>query len=448
MLKFRSFHRSDRTDRWQRRAEREQLARHEAERLLESKSLELFEANQRLTDLNAYLEQRVKVRTVELARAADARSEFLAAMSHEIRTPMTAVLGMIDLLRAEDLTPKQMSFVESVHASGRHLLVIINDILDFSRIESGEIELEHENFSIPAVLESVRSMLNPLAQERGLRLCFNLIESSHAVVKGDATRVKQVLLNLVGNAIKFTAKGGVVVTVSFERAEDRLRFRFEVSDSGIGISTQNQHNLFRAFTQADGSTTRKFGGSGLGLAISKRLVDAMGGEIGARRNPQGGSTFWFEVPLDKGCHVALPESRLAAQCPSEPRRILVAEDIALNRDVISAMLERDGHSVTFAEDGRAALELVQQAPFDLILMDVQMPVMDGFEATREIRKLTVRASDIPIIGLTANVMAAEQQKCLEAGMDIVLMKPIDWERLEGVIARCPLRIEPAKAARR
>lgn len=421
--------------RLERRADREKAARNEAERLLETKSLELYEANKRLSELNSDLEKRVELRTRELARAAAVRGEFLAAMSHEIRTPMTGVLGMMDLLRAEDLTPRQKGYVDSVHASGRHLLVIINDILDFSRMETGKIELEHETFSLPAILGRVESMLGPLAMENGLEFRVAFTGPAPPQVSGDATRLIQILLNLVGNAIKFTLNGSVVVTGSFERIDGRLRVRFEIRDTGIGIPAENQARLFNAFTQADRSTTRKYGGSGLGLAISKRLVDAMDGTIGARANPGGGSVFWFEILLEEGGAEQPSDNGPVITAPVVPRRILVAEDIALNRDVIEAMLTRDGHQLTFVENGQEALDLVQQSPFDIVLMDVQMPLLDGVEATRLIRQLAPPAGDVPIIALTANVMASEQLKCLQAGMNSVLMKPIDWEAMNRVIAQ-------------
>ncbi|MDP8913556.1 MAG: ATP-binding protein, partial [Pseudomonadota bacterium] len=368
-----------------------------------------------------------------------ARGEFLAAMSHEIRTPMTGVLGVVDLLEAEKLTAKQERYVESIRASGRHLLNIINDILDFSRIETGKIELENVDFSLPIVLERVRSLLNPLAMERGIELHFELGEHSPPVVKGDPTRLKQVLLNLAGNAIKFTAEGRVVVAVSYQRLDQGLRFRFEVRDTGIGVPLEAQATLFNAFTQADHSTKRQYGGTGLGLAISKRLVDAMGGEIGVESEPGTGSVFWFEVPFEEGDAIQLPRPGAAPEAPIAPRRVLVAEDVELNRDIIRTVLERDGHDVVFAWNGRQAVELARQFPFDLVLMDVQMPLMDGVEATRQIRQLPGPAADTPIIALTANVMATEQEKCIEAGMNEVLMKPIEWERVRAVIRRYEVR---------
>lgn len=425
----------DRAKRWQRRLLRETAARCEAERLLETKSLELFSANVRLTELNDDLERRVALRTDELVRAAAARGDFLSAMSHEIRTPMTAVLGMIDLLRLEELTPRQRAFVDNIHASGRHLLVIINDILDFSRMESGRIELEQEDFELPAMVERVKSMLGPLAQERGLRLDFMFAGPVPALVRGDQTRISQILLNLVGNAIKFTFEGGVTVTIASEPAGGDFRLRFGVRDTGIGIAPENRRELFEAFTQADRSTTRKFGGSGLGLAISKRLVDAMGGSIGIEAAAGPGSSFWFEVPVGAGDAAAPAETAHGSTVLAAPCHILVAEDIALNRDVIAAMLERHGHQVAFAANGQEAFDLVARTAFDLLLMDVQMPLLDGVAATRLIRRLPPPAGEIPIIALTANVMAAEQLKCLQAGMNHVLMKPIDWDAMNRVIAQ-------------
>ncbi|MBM6579394.1 response regulator [Microvirga sp. BT689] len=368
--------------------------------------------------------------------AANTKSDFLAAMSHEIRTPLTGVLGMADLLGAEDLTRRQKGYVDAIRASGRHLMSIINDILDFSRIETGKLELEHIDFSLPEWLERLRSLTCPLAVDRGLELRFELSEHSPPVLRGDPNRLTQVLLNLVGNAIKFTEQGSVTLHVAHRpETENGLRFRFEVRDTGIGIAPDQQAELFTAFTQADRSTARRFGGSGLGLAISKRLVNAMGGEIGVNSLPGVGSVFWIEVPfalgdpadLMKAAHVHFPQA--------SPCRILVAEDVAINRDLLKDVLTRQGHRVIFAENGAEALAWVGKETFDLILMDVQMPVMDGIEATRRIRKLDAPARSIPILALTANVMAKEREQYLAAGMTECLMKPIDWVQLAAAIAR-------------
>jgi signal transduction histidine kinase/CheY-like chemotaxis protein/HPt (histidine-containing phosphotransfer) domain-containing protein len=372
----------------------------------------------------------------KLRKASDARSDFLATMSHEIRTPMTAVLGMVDLLRAEKLTPVQAGYVDVMRSSGRHLLSVINDILDFSRMESGKLELEQMDFSLPDLLERLRSLAHPLAVEKGLDLHVEIAPHSPLTLRGDPTRLKQVLLNLVSNGIKFTQRGGVTVTVSqLHGVGSDARFRFEVRDTGLGIPSEKLGTLFAPFTQVDNSTARRFGGSGLGLAISKRLVNAMGGEIGVRSSPDLGSLFYFEVPLGRGDPLNLVRPSTAATGPVTPRRILIAEDVEINRVILRSVLSKQGHTLVFADHGGQAVELVEKQAFDLVLMDVQMPVMDGVEATRRIRRLAGATRDIPILGLTANVMARERERYLEAGMNDCLMKPIDWDQLEAAMKR-------------
>jgi two-component system, sensor histidine kinase len=374
--------------------------------------------------------------TGELRRKSDARAEFLAAMSHEIRTPMTGVLGMADLLAAQPLTAEQRGYLDAIRSSGRHLVNVINDILDFSRIETGKLTLETVDFQVAELIEQVRSLIHPMAREKGLAFDMRVEPTAPEVVRGDPTRLRQILLNLAGNAVKFTAQGSVRVEVSAAAdASGLARYRFAVQDTGIGIAADKLEHLFSPFTQADRSTVREYGGSGLGLAISRRLAEAMGGHIEVSSAPGEGSVFTLEVPLEPGS----PEHRQAAganvvEAPP-PQRILVAEDVQVNRDILRLALAARQHEVVFAADGAAALAMVQQQPFDLVLMDVQMPVMDGVEATRRIRALPGAVARIPIIGVTANVMSQEQARYLEAGMDECLMKPIEWDLLDAAIAR-------------
>ncbi|WP_157505588.1 GAF domain-containing hybrid sensor histidine kinase/response regulator [Geminicoccus roseus] len=387
-------------------------------------------------------EARAKQHAAELEEArrkaeeADrAKSMFLAAMSHEIRTPMTGVLGMADLLAEEPLTPKQLQYVGAIRTSGRHLLTVINDILDFSRIDAGGLTLEEIDFSLGEVLEQTRAILAPQAVDRGLRLTFDLDEHSPPVVQGDPTRLRQVLVNLAGNGLKFTSTGGVEVTVRCTQPDsEHVNCRFEVRDTGIGIPEDRQGELFCAFTQADRSTTRRFGGSGLGLAICRQLVEAMGGRIGLESKPGQGSVFWFDLPFRIGHGASVTETAERAPSSIPPMRVLVAEDVEVNRNLLEAVLTRHGHQVSFALDGAEAVSRVLEQPFDVVLMDVQMPVLDGIEATRRIRALSSPVAAVPIVALTANVMEEERQRCMAAGMNQVLTKPVTWPDLFRTLA--------------
>jgi signal transduction histidine kinase/ActR/RegA family two-component response regulator len=380
-------------------------------------------------------------------RAAGAKSSFLAAMSHEIRTPLTSVLGMADLLATEDLAERQNGYVEAIRASGRHLLTILNDILDFSRIEADRLELERIDFSLGAVLGELRSLVAPQAAERDLAVAFELDERAPPMVRGDPTRLRQVLFNLLGNALKFTREGRISVAARQTARDGQVaHLRFEVGDTGVGIPPERQAALFEPFSQHDASTMRRYGGTGLGLAICKRLVEAMGGAIGVESAPEAGSLFWFEVPLEIGDPAAAVAAARPAFGPGSapPLRVLVAEDLRMNRELLRAMLGRHGHEVTFAQDGAEAVEWAGRERFDLVLMDVRMPVMDGVEAARRIRRLPPPAGSVPILGLTANVMEAERRRCVEAGMDMILTKPVAWPQLFALLAEIAAGRSPSR----
>ena len=386
--------------------------------------------------------ERVLTEARARAEAADrAKSEFLATMSHEIRTPMTAILGMADLLAGDDLPPDAARHLGAIRASGRQLLAVIDDVLDVSRIEAGTVQLETADFDVPRLVEEVRSILNPQAVERGLVFAFEFPGDLLPAVQGDPTRLRQVLLNLVGNALKFTEQGRVAVTVArLPAPAGSIRLRFEVRDTGIGIPPSQQAILFRPFAQADGSVRRRFGGSGLGLAICKRLVEAMGGRIGVDSLAGIGSLFWFEIAFASGdaASAAAPRARTRLMPVSlPPLRILVAEDALLNRELIAETLARHGHTVVLAEDGAGALAAAEHAaPFDVVLMDIQMPGMNGEEAARRIRQLPGQAGSVAIIALTANVVLSDRDRYIAAGMDACLPKPIAWTDLFGTISRC------------
>jgi signal transduction histidine kinase/DNA-binding response OmpR family regulator len=362
-----------------------------------------------------------------------AKDTFLATMSHEIRTPLTGLLGMTELLAAEQNGGKDAMYVKSIQTSGQHLLAVVNDVLDFSRIGAGKLELEDVSFSAPALIESVRSIFLSQAQERGLALRVTVPEDL-PIVRGDPTRLAQVLINLVGNALKFTEQGEISITV-VQRADDngRVKLRFEVRDTGVGIPPERGPELFDPFVQSDNSMARRYGGSGLGLAISKRLIGAMGGAIHFDSAPGFGSNFWFEVSLEPGLATLETNPPKAVAVP--PLRIIVAEDVELNRDLLRAVLTGQRHDVLFACTGEEAVDLIADQQFDVVIMDVQMPLMDGVEATRRIRAMSGSKGRVPIIGLTANVVASDRERYLASGMNECLTKPIDWNELFAALAR-------------
>lgn len=403
-----------------------------------------------------------------LAAARDAaeagsrsRTEFIAMMSHEIRTPLNGVLGVAELLRGLDLDPTAAEYVRMIQSSGRHLLHLINNILDFSRLDAGRIELESSTFDLLDLIEQTVEMLHPQATAKGLLMTVALAPDVPRGVVGDAHRLRQILLNLIGNAIKFTERGYVRTSVAkVSKTPQGLRLAFEVADSGIGIDAETKEKLFNAFTQADSSISRRFGGSGLGLTISQRLVTLMGGTISVDSNPGEGTRFHFELILREAVDTNLdaPPSRTAlepsnldaldvsfpqpAALPAPPksaghsgRRILLAEDNATNRLIAQRMLENLGYAVTAVEDGQEALESVAAGDYDLVLMDMMMPHMDGLAATEAIRACQGHVASIPIVGLTANATESDRQSCLAAGMNDFVTKPVSAKQLDAAICR-------------
>ncbi len=364
--------------------------------------------------------------------AAEIKSRFLANMSHEIRTPLNGVLGVLHLLKDESLSPNGRSLVDEALGCGEMLTQLLNDVLDFSKIEAGKLELNPEPLDSAATLNAVAGMLRQAAEGRGLYL-RTVIEGDPGWVSIDPVRLRQVLFNLIGNAVKFTLRGGVEVTMKSIGAGSAHRLRVEVKDTGVGVAEEAMAALFERFHQADGSTTRRFGGTGLGLAITRSLIAQMGGEVDAVSEVGKGSTFWFEV--------AAPCVDPSAATPAEAGewleglRVLVVEDNPTNRLIASRMLESLGAAVDLAHDGAEGVEAAARAGYDLIFMDIQMPVMDGVEATRRIRRLGGRAAEAPIVAMTANVMKHQISEYLAAGMDGAISKPLNPAAILTELAR-------------
>lgn len=367
--------------------------------------------------------------------ASHAKSEFLATMSHEIRTPMNGIMGMLQVLQHSELPGPQRQQVEIASASADTLMRLLNDILDFSKIESGKLEFESLSFALRPAVTEVVSLLRGRAVEKRLQLNLELDPNLPAHLVGDAVRLKQVLLNLTGNAIKFTSEGHIDVLVARVRESgNSVLVRFTVRDTGIGIDAATKRKLFHAFSQGDSSTTRKFGGTGLGLAISQRLVHHMGGEIVVESTPGMGSEFRFELMFAIGT-----PAQAAVLDPLQARsrlagRILVVEDDRVNQRVIEMLLQQLGLQATIVTDGEAAVEAAVVQPWEAVLMDCQMPGIDGFEATRRIRA-RLGGRTLPIIALTANAMASDREACLAAGMDDFVPKPIRQADLRAALER-------------
>ena len=450
---------TDLTARLVKRAERERQARKTAEQLLEERSSELFQSNKALRDSATQLQVEVDKQTLQLRQALEqagaatrAKDEFLANLSHEVRTPLNAIIGLISLVRKTTLSEEQASYLQLMQSSSAALLELLNDVLDFSKIEAGGLALECVSFSLMQWAEDTVTPHALQAKGKGVHMHLDIDPALPSDIAGDPGRLRQILVNLLSNAVKFTKTGTVQVKLMRlarrpNDSPDTIHLGIKVRDTGVGISTKQQEHIFDAFTQADASTTRRFGGTGLGLAICQRLVAAMGGKLSVLSVQGEGSEFRFHVPVRQASRsdVAMTMPMAIEASHWVGLRLLMAEDQPINQLLMRKLLESTGCELTVVADGALALQHWESKAVDLILMDVQMPIMDGMAATAEIRRREKdKGTYTYIIALTAHAMPGDQERCSAAGMDGYVTKPISIEALNACVRRVLSQSTPVR----